>query len=166
MSSLEDMTQAERESIAFRKLMNDPEVGIQAKRLYKKVVPDAKFADLDIEDKFTERESKLQKRMDEMEEKDMERRVKEQRELNHKMLRDRGLDPTVVEKVMTDEKIMNYDTAAKYIESQNRNSAPSPGNVTPISMPDNAKEIAKNPAAWARTEAFKALNELKAKRAQ
>jgi hypothetical protein len=162
--SLEEMTEDQRNSLALKKLFNHPEVGSQAKRLWKKITPDAKFADIDLEDKLADREKKLQERMDKMEEDELNRRVEAKRKENHQMVRDAGLDPALVEKVMTDEKILNYDTAVKYIKGQNANSAPTPSLMTPITMPDNAKEIAKNPSAWARDEAFKAINELKTKR--
>lgn len=164
MPSLEEMTPEQRDALALRKLFNHPEVGKQAKRLYKKAVPDARFPDLEAEDAANERETKLQERMDKMEEADLARRVEQKRKENHEMVRAAGLDPADVEKVMTEEKILNYDTAVKYIKAQNANSAPSPGNMTPITMPDNAKEIGKNPAAWARNEAFAAINDLKSKR--
>jgi hypothetical protein len=162
--SLEEMTQDQRNSIALQKLFNNPEVGLEAKRLYKKVVPEAKFPDLDTQDKIDASNAKLQEKIDKLQEDAQLGEITRRRERHHQEIRDAGFDPVAVEKVMTDEKIGSYDTAIKYMKAQNQNSVPTSANMTPITMPDNAKEISKNPALWARKEAMAAINDLKSKR--
>jgi hypothetical protein len=162
--SLEEMTQDQRNSIALQKLFNNPEVGLEAKRLYKKVVPEAKFPDLDTQDKIDASTAAMQAKIDKLQEEAQLGEITRRRDRYHQEIREAGFDPVAVEKVMTEEKIGSYDTALKYIKAQNANSVPSPSNVTPIKMPDNAKEISKNPSAWARNEAMNAINELKSKR--
>jgi hypothetical protein len=157
---MDDPTEVERQAAAFRKLINNPEVGLEAKRLYKKVVPDARFPDLDAEERLAAATKPLQEKIDKMESEQLDERVRRNRETNHKKVRDAGLDPDAVEKIMTDEKIMNYDTAIKYMKAQTSNSQPSHSSITPITMPTDAKEIQKNPGAWARGEASKAINDL------
>jgi len=162
--SLEGMTQEQRESAALRKLFNHPELGREAKRLYKKVEPTAKFDDIDLEDKIAAETKKQQEKIESLEQQMLERDVRARREENHRLIREAGLDVETVEKCMTEEKILKYETAINYLKGQSALAPPTPANVTPIRMPDNMAEIQKNPSAWARGEAFKAINELRAKR--
>jgi len=158
------MTQEQRESAALRKLFNHPELGREAKRLYKKVEPTAKFDDIDLEDKIAAETKKQQEKIESLEQQMLERDVRARREENHRLIREAGLDVETVEKCMTEEKILKYETAINYLKGQSALAPPTPANVTPIRMPDNMAEIQKNPSAWARGEAFKAINELRAKR--
>lgn len=162
--SLENMTEDERNSAALKRLFAHPDVGLEAKRLYKKITPDAKFTDLETDDKLKAQRAETDKEIGDLREKLQMQEISSRRKENHEMIRAAGLDPVAVEKVMTDEKIASYDTAVKYVQAQNANVRPSAANVTPIQMPDNVKDIQKNPAMWARTKAFEAINELKAKR--
>jgi hypothetical protein len=164
MSSLENQTQEQRESAALRKLFNHPEFGREAKRLYKKVEPTAKFDEIELEDKIAAEAKKQQEKIESLEQQMMERDVRDRRAANHRMIEEAGLSVEAVEKVMTEEKILKYETAINYLKGQSALAPPTPQNVTPIRMPDNMAEIQKNPSAWARGEAFKAINELRAKR--
>jgi hypothetical protein len=163
--SLEQMTDDERNSAILKRLLNHPEVGRDAKRLWKKIEPKANFPDLDLEDQVAAQTKTLNEKIEKLEQEQLEGRVIANREANHKRIKDAGFDVAQVEKVMTDEKIANYDTAIKYLRGQSALAPPTPEAVTPIRMPDNLKDIQKNPIAWARGEAFKAINELKAQRA-
>ncbi len=164
MSSLEEMTEAERNSEVLKRMMNHPELGSEAKRLWKKIEPKARFPELEIEDKVSAATKELQEKINALEQKGIEDRVRANREANHKKITDAGFDVAQVEKVMTDEHIADYDTAVKYLRGQNALAPPTPQAITPIRMPDDLKDIQKNPAAWARGKAFEAINELKAKR--
>lgn len=163
--SLENQTEDERNSAALKRLFNHPEFGIEAKRLWKKVEPTAKFTDVDTQDAITAANKVTADKIESLETQLRERDVLARREKNHEMIRAAGLDVEAVEKVMTDEKILKYETAINYLRGQTALAPPTPQSVTPIRMPDNTKEIAKNPTLWARNEAFAAINDLKAKRA-
>jgi len=164
MSSLENMTDVEREAQALRLLFNHPEVGMQAKRLYKKAVPDAKFPELDIDDKIRAERDESSKQIRELNDKLVKREIEDARGKEHDKLRARGLDPERVEKVMTEKNIANYETAASYVEMEAKIAPPTPASVTPISLPDDFKKISANPRGWAREQAFKAVDEMIAKR--
>jgi len=162
--SLEDMTEAERNSEVLKRMMNHPELGLEAKRLWKKIEPKARFPDLELSDQVSAATKELEAKLEKLENERLEERVRANRDANHKMIREAGLDVEQVEKVMTDEKIANYGTAIKYLQGQHALAPPTPDSVTPIRMPDELKDIQKNPAAWARAKAHEAINELKAKR--
>lgn len=162
--SLENMTEAERNSAALKRMMNHPELGLEAKRLWKKIEPTANFPDLDIRDQLDANTKANTDKIEALEQQLRERDVLARREANHELIREAGLEVDQVEKVMTDEKILNYSTAIKYLKGQSALAPPTPQVITPIRMPDNMKEIQKNPVGWARLEAHNALNELIAKR--
>lgn len=166
MSSLESMSDDERNSLALKKLFSHPEVGMEAKRLYKKVVPDAKFPDLENQDRIDTANAALRAEIVKLQEDAQTRDITARRKENHQMIRAAGFEPDAVEKVMVDEKISSYDTAIKYMKAQNVNSRPSPGIGvgSPQEMPADWKEIAKNPRQWANKEAYAAVNDLIAKR--
>jgi hypothetical protein len=164
--SLENMSEDERNSLALKRLFTHPEVGMEAKRLYKKVTPDAKFPDLDAEDRQVALRKELSDKVAALEEKVQTDAIMQRRKEHHAEIRAAGFDPDAVEKLMTDERIGSYETAMKYMKAQNANVAPTPGNVTPLQMPADYKDIAKNPKGWATAKAHEAINELIAKRAQ
>ena len=162
--SLEEQT--EKEAAAFRRLMSDPSVSLEAKKLYKKAVPDARFPELEAEDRLAAATKPLQDKIEAMEKEQIETRVTRNREENHRKCRDAGLEPDAVEKVITDEKIGSYDTAIKYIQAQNKNVAPTPANYRPpIDIKgEDAAEWRKNPTRMANTIAHQVIDELRAKR--
>jgi hypothetical protein len=162
--SLENMTPEERDAAALRALFAHPEVGDQAKRLYKKVQPAARFPELETRDQIDASNAELRKQIEKLQEEAQTRDINARRAENHRIIREQGLDPDAVEKVMTEEKIGSYDTAIKYMKAQNTNSTPTPGQRMPLQMPDDYKEIAKNPRGWANKKAHEAINDLIAKR--
>jgi hypothetical protein len=158
------MTEDQRNSAALKRMMNHPELGLEAKRLWKKIEPTARFADLELTEAIEKTNQTNSEKIEALEQQIRERDVMARREANHAMIRDAGLDVETVEKVMTDEKILKYETAINYIKGQSALAPSTPQSVTPIRMPDNMKDIQKNPNMWARNEAFNAINELRAKR--
>lgn len=162
--SLEDMNEAERNSEILKRMMNHPEFGDEAKRVWKKIEPKARFPDLEAKDLVSTATKDLQGKIDKLEQERLEDRVRANREVNHKMIRDAGLEVEQVEKVMTDEKIAKYETAINYLKGQHALAPPTPEAITPIRMPDELKDIQKNPAQWARAKAHEAINELKSRR--
>jgi hypothetical protein len=165
MASLEDMTEDQRNSAALKRMMNHPELGLEAKRLWKKIEPTARFPELEVDDKVTSATKAMSDKVEALETQMREGEVLRRREANKKLCEDAGFTFEAVEKVMTDEKILKYDTAINYLRGQSALAPPTPQSVTPIRMPDNLKDIQKNPTVWARNEASAAMNELLAKRA-
>lgn len=162
--SLENLSPQDRALYeAGRALFNHPELSKDAKRLLKKADPKVSFPELDLEDALAaEREARRadnEKRDNEQRERD----IKHARERKHDDLKARGYDPIAVEKVMTDNKIMDYEAAVRFIDATTRMAAPTPASLTPSSLPDN-KDLWKNPAQNARKVAHEAMNELIAKR--
>ena len=100
-----------------------------------------------------------------LETKEINARVEQNRRDNHAKCTAAGLDPAAVEKCIADDKILSYDTAIKYLQAQAKSVQPSHIHTQdPIAMPADAKEIQKDPRGWARRTAAAAIDELKARR--
>lgn len=73
-----------------------------------------------------------------------------------------------VEHLMADRKIASYESAADYYRLMTKPAEPTPSSLRDHSfeMPDRKemKELWENPRKWARNQAFKALDELNAKK--
>lgn len=159
--SLENLTAEERQALELgRILLSDPSASKDARRLVKKLKPELRFADLDLEDQLRAQQEANDKRWSDEQERQRKEKFERDRAAAHSRLRERNLDPTAVEKLMTDMGIASYDAAAEILESRAALAEPSPDNVTPMSMPDN-KALWKDPVGWARKQAFEAINEVK-----
>jgi len=165
--SLEGDSEFKRESAALRRMMNHPDVQIRmrAKKLWKEIEPTANFPDLDAHEREQQLAQKHEADMAALRREILERDVKAERESKAERARQAGLTLEQVERVMVDDKIADYDTAIRYIKGQSALAPPTPASVTPIRMPDNMKDIQKNPTQWARNAAHEAMNEILAKRA-
>lgn len=165
--SLEGDSAVQRESAALRKMMNHPDIAIrmEAKRLWKKIEPTANFPDLDAHERDEQIRQKHAEDMAALRREMLERDVRAERAEKAQKAAAAGLTLEQVERVMVDDKIADYDVAIKYIRGQSALAPPTPASVTPIRMPDNMKDIQKNPTQWARNAAHEAMNEILAKRA-
>lgn len=141
-------------------LMSDPSTSKEARRLAKKLKPELRFADLDLEDQLRTQQEANDKRWADEQERQRKEKFERDRATAHARLRERNLDPTAVEKLMTEMGIANYDAAAEILESRAALAEPSPDNVTPMDLPDN-KDLWKDPVGWARKQAFEAISEVK-----
>ena len=82
-------------------------------------------------------------------------------------LKEKGFDIVAVEKVMEEKHIADYDTALTYMRMEGQLAPATPALVDSgnVQMPEGFKEIAKNPARWAREQAAKIRNEFAQQRA-
>jgi hypothetical protein len=162
--SLEDLSPQDRAALnAGRALFANPEISKEAKRLLMKADPKAQFAEIVLEDALEKERKERLEMQTKFDNTIREGQIKHARERKHDELIAKGYDPIAIEKVMTDNKIADYDAAIRYHEATSQPAAPTPGGLSPMAMPDG-KELWKNPIKWGRDEAFKAINELKAGR--
>lgn len=161
--SLENLTAEERSTLELgRLLLSDPSTSKEARRLAKKLKPDLRFADLDLEDQLRSQQEANDKRWKDREEADRREKFERERAAAHARLRERNLDPAAVEKVMTEHGIASYEAAAELMEARAALAEPSPDEATPMDLPDN-KELWKDPSKWARQTAFDTINEIRKK---
>lgn len=174
--SLEGFTPEEISQMAstYQAILKDPRTREFGLRATKALNPKASIPEIDLKDaaraefkKVEERQAKLE---DEIRLRDARDRVNEERG----KLREAGFtkdEVSEIEKVMIDEKIPSYETAAKYFKGQRQIAQPTPHSPTPAvtySLPTDALAAAKGGKAglskFARETAAAALNDIQAGR--
>lgn len=167
--SLENYTEEQRATLAksMDALLRNPEVSKDAKKLLKKVDPKLSFPELELDERIEKATEQGNERIKKLEDElNVERRNREYRD-QLQAVREKGFEPTEVEKIMTEHKIADYSTAMKFMEMERSLAPPTPESLTPFTMPDETKDIMKNPKQWANRKGMEALNEiLKQRRAQ
>jgi len=166
MASLEDLTPEQQDQALklFAFVKQNPDVEKLVRREAKKQNPNMSAPDLDLEDALTKQRAEFMEKLDVERKERSEWLQAERRKEAHAKIRSAGLDPEEVEKAMVDENIGNYDTAIRYVSAQKKLAPATPESITPMTMPDN-KDLWSNKERFARSAAFEAINELKAKRA-
>lgn len=149
----------------MHRLLSNPELRKTTLGLLKQADPSVSLPEVELDQRFDAFAAAQQKRIDELEAQAQQRQLADARQKQLDALRAQGLDPAEVERVMVDKRIADYDTAATYLRMERQTAAPTPASITPIALPEDAKNIVKNPRAWANNEAHKALSEMMAKRA-
>jgi hypothetical protein len=163
---LEDKSPEEIERLAnwANSVLNNKDTRLDALRLTKKANPNAHIPELDrdaaiqaVRDEEAKKREALEARLDKQE-------IEAARRDKAAQLAAKGFDIVAVEKVMTDNGIGNYDTAMKFMraEAQVAGATQSVLDSGNAKMPENFKDIMKNPAAWAREQATTILNEARA----
>lgn len=165
MASLEDLTPEQQDQALklFTFTQNNPDVAKAVRRMAKEKNPSMQAPDLDLEDRIEAVRKETAAEIS----KDRDERLafiqQQQRREAHQRIKDAGLDPEKVEKIMVDESIGSYDTAIKYAQAQRQLAPTTPELRTALRMPDT-KDLWADKNSWAKNEAFEAINELKAKR--
>lgn len=148
----------------MHRLLSNPELRKTTLGLLKKADPSVSLPEVELDERFEALQTAANDKIASLEEKLAQKELAEQRNKQLASLRERGLDPAEVEKVMVDKRIGDYETAARFMQMERQTATPTPASITPISLPDDAKAIMKNPRQWAVGEASKAISELMARR--
>jgi tetratricopeptide (TPR) repeat protein len=166
MPSLEDLPETEQiKALAlYQFVQGNPDVAKKMRQIAREKNPNMPVPDTDVlEDKMQNELKALREELKKRDEQSVQQLQEQRRAEMHNRIKENGLDPEEVEKIMIDEKIGNYDTAIKYVK-QMRELAPStPEQITPMSLP-SGKDLWSDKNRWAKNQAFEAMNELKAKR--
>ena len=126
--------------------------------------PNMPIPDSDVlEEKVQSEIDTLREELKKRDEQQLQTLQEQRRAEMHNRIKDAGLEPEEVEKIMIDEKIGNYDTAIKYVKQMRELAPVTPEAITPMSLP-TGKDLWTDKNRWAKTQAFEAMNELKAKR--
>lgn len=176
--SLEDYTPEQIAQMAstYQAILNDPatrEIGL---RVTKKVNPKLSIPEIDLKDAthgaLKERDSKIEALENQMRERDARDRIERERQA----LRSDGLtqdDVDAIEKIMMDEHIPSYQTAAKYYKAQRQVSVPTPetyrgSGAGSYSLPEDPMKALKGGKnalrSYALNSASEALNDLRSGR--
>lgn len=166
MASFEDLSDDQIKALAKiqHKLLNNPEVSRQVKRLISKTDPTVRFADIEAEDQTAAALKERDKEIERLNAKQIEQDARERRAECHAKARDRGLKPEDVEKTITDYKVMDWDRAmdiTERLQAMAPADAESPHDA--VRLPDD-KTLLDDPAGWARKQAATAINELRGRK--
>jgi len=169
MAGLEDLTPEQRAQLNLvQLLLSDPETSKQTRRLAKKLKPELQFSDLDMEDRINKEREKSSSEIRELQEQIRKDKFEAARNAAHAKLRERNLDPAAVEKVMTENGIANYDLAVEILEARAQAAAPTPDDLTPLTLPtgsEGGSDLWKDPKGFATRTAYAVLNGFRKNRA-
>ena len=150
-------------------ILNDPQLGPEAKRLIKQKHPNMQIADYDLETRVNARidADRQQREQDEQKKRDQDEYDKIQALRKETQTKYGFTDEamTKLEKFMEDRYIGDYEVAASYFAAQQ----PKPieevrdAHFWHHEKKDGFKEIAADPEAWGRQQLFQALKEEEAR---
>lgn len=175
--SLEDMSAEEIAGLADmqNQLMNDPATRGTMLRLMKAKNPSLSIPEVELIDQANVAFGKVNERLDKFEMSQLERDTKARIERERARLASQGMsedDINAIEKIMQDEQIPNYATAAKYYQQSRQLAAPTPSTETErngrFELPADPLKAAKGGRnglkEFGRSEANAAMNDLLAGR--
>lgn len=176
--SLEDYTpeQIEQMAATYQAILNNPATRELGLRATKAINPTSSIPELDLKDMARGEFKKLNERNDALEQQLRERDARDRIERERSALRSDGMsadDVAAIEKIMTDEHIPSYQTAAKYFKGQKQVAEPTPpaqSGYSTYTMPADPMAAMKGGkgalSKWARNSASEALNDIRAGRIQ
>jgi hypothetical protein len=151
-------------------LQADPRTRQAFLQLTKTINPDAAIPEVDLPRQMA---AQFKPVLDEMEalknklrERDMQDKVREQRRAALSVDGVTRADLPAIEKIMIDKQIPDHKTAAEFFALQNKAAEPTPASQSgprTFGAPD-VKKFNGNPIAWARSEAHRAIDELRGRR--
>lgn len=157
----------------YSQLSTNPQTRELILRAQKALNPKANIPEIDIADRIRAGDASTQKELGEMRQKLLERDARDQIRDERDTLAKAGYtadEITAVEKLMIDEKIPSYATAAKFYRASTTIAAPT-NTYTELtatnSLPTDALGAMKKPGGvkqWARNQASEAINDLRAGR--
>jgi hypothetical protein len=143
---------------------SDPEIQRATKRNLKKIDPKLNFPELDIEDTLEKRVQPLVEDNKKLREELQAKEWNAQVEKEHARGRQRGFVVDDVQKLMKEKGIVSFDTAMDMLEMQQTLATPTPESLSGVyEMPEDQKDIFKNPAQWARKQAHAIIDQMKRK---
>ena len=166
MPSLEELPESEQAKAMalYQFVQGNPDVAKEMRKLARQKNPNMPVPDSDVlEEKLQSELTAMREELKKRDEQSLQTMQEQRRAEQHNRIRDAGLDPEEVEKIMIDEKIGNYDTAIKYVKQMRELAPVTPEQITPMSLP-SGKDLWGDKNRWAKSQAFEAINELKAKR--
>jgi hypothetical protein len=165
MPSLEDLTPEQQEQAArlFSFVKSNPDIEKNIRREAKRKNPNMSAPDIELEDALAKQREEFEAKLKERDAQALTQLQQQRRAEAHARIRNSGLDPEEIEKLMVNESIGNYDTAINYARAQKQLAPSTAESITPMSLP-NSKDLWANKNKFARDSAFEAINELKAGR--
>lgn len=130
MAGIEDLTPAEQQQLRFGKMLLEanPELVMEAKKLAKKVNPNLRLPEVDLEEKLAAERAEREKLEAKIEQRRMEDRVAAREQAALKKIEDAGFTPDDIEKIVKEEKC-SLDTALRLATLQRESAEPGAADV-------------------------------------
>lgn len=178
MASFEEMSEEAKLALgrfAHTLIHRNPEVAREARKLAKKANPELRFPEIETEERVNEQLAARDKKIEELEARQMQEEADRRREQKRAACVARGLDPDKVEALMIERgkqnRVIDYETAMEFLEMQGQLAAASPasdpmrpGNRVKSLMED--KDLWTDPSGTAAKRTHEAIDELNAMRAR
>lgn len=163
--ALENVSLEEMESLATlsKTLADNPATRRQFLELVKTASPMTNIPEIDLEVRLEGKTKPLMDKIQSLEAQLNEKNFKEMRQSAHTKLQNMGLttnDIGEVEKLMVEKKIGDYETAGEFYMNQKQSAAPSAGTFANPNIVPDMKSFGSDINAWARGEAFSAMNDI------
>jgi hypothetical protein len=167
--SLEGLPAAQVQQLAtgMQALLSSPDAEVRrgAQRLLKKVDPKLNFPELEQETALEASLASIRKENQDLRDQLKERDFKADTREQHKAVVARGFKVDDVQKFMTERGIVSFDTAMNVLDMEQRLAAPTPEAMAgTYDLPEESKDIFKNPAQWARKTAHNMINQFQARK--
>lgn len=161
--------EAMQSGLVMSRLLRNPATRNKALAIIKEGDPKLNIPEVDIPASFEAHVKPLNERLDALEKENGELKLSNARK---GILQDMVEDGTAanmaeakaIEKFAVEEKIADYKSAAKFYHMSQKQAEPTPDFTIqggPMELPENFKDIAKNPKAWAQKAGIAALNDFR-----
>jgi len=178
MASFEDMNDDAKLALArfaHTLIHRNPDIAREARKLAKKANPELRFPELETEERVNTELAARDKKIAELEAKQMEAAATQRREQKRAACIARGLDPDKVEALIIErskqDRLIDFETAMELMEAQSQLAAASPANdqtprrgAQPELMQD--KDLWNDPSGAAMKRTHAAIDELNAFKAR
>jgi hypothetical protein len=168
--SLENMTEEQRDRLAAfaNKLLSDPETSRASRRLLKAKDPNFSAPDIDLEDALAAANKKNAEEVAKLREELESEKLRTTQQETEAVIRKAGFEPDAIYKIIKEDRVGSIPAAIELARHRAQQKATESHGVDytdqNMRFSDQFKDIQKNPAAWARKEAHRAIDELKAQR--
>jgi hypothetical protein len=162
MSAFDNLNDEQKERLMSfsTAILNNKDTRKDALLLAKKANPAFSSPELELEAQIEKVRKEEAEKRQVLSDQIQEREILRQRADKAKELKEQGFDIVAVEKVMTEQKIGSYETAIKFMKQEQQLAPATPASVTRMKMPDNVKDIMKNPNQWGRDTAHAVVDEI------
>ena len=164
-----DPEEAMQSGLVLSRLLKNPATRAKALAVIKEGNPDLHLPEVDIPQSFAAHLKPIQDQLTALAKENGELKLSNARKGILEDLVTEGLASSIteakaIEKFAVDEKIADYKSAAKFYKMTQQQAVPTPDFTImggPLDMPENFKDIAKDPKRWAQNAGIAALNDFR-----
>lgn len=161
--------EAMQSGLVLSRLLKNPATRAKALAVIKEGQPDLNIPEVDIPHQFAAHLKPIEEKLAALEKENGELKLSNARkgileDLVADGLAENMAEAKAIEKFAVDQKIADYKSAAKFYRMSQKQAEPTPDLTImggPLDMPENFKDIAKDPKRWAQNAGIAALNDFR-----